>query len=218
MSQWQGKAKNSRAGSYFCLETAIPRQLGQLLSQLEAGEQEAELTFCAHAVIIAFVVKASVVWFAEVLTQVTARACKTGAKVSVAGLPPCRTMASKTAPSYRHPLFPQRAQRAFVLWAYHFLTVLKIRLFVLEPGLDFKQFRVWRNDCHADPHLGGSQGDGHTALLLMTRFHFHCWGSYCGVSLWKRIDAGRKFHTSVFILEATSFQGENSLKLQQSEP
>lgn len=143
-------------------------------------------------------------WFAEVLTQVTARACNTGAKVRIAGLLPCKLYHPRQL-SYRHHLFLQHSHRTFALWAYHFLTVLKIRLLISEPGLDFKQFSVWRNGYQADPHLGGSPGDGHTALLLTTRFHFHCWGSYCGVSLWKRIDAGRKFHTSVFILEATSF-------------
>jgi len=62
----------------------------------------------------------------------------------------------------------------------------------VELGLDFSHFYKRDVVYQADPDLGGSQGGGHTALLLPMRFHFHHWSSYCGVSLWKRIDAGRK--------------------------
>lgn len=79
--------------------------------------------------------------------------------------------------------------------------------------------------CQADPDLGGSRGDDHTALLQPSPFHFHWWGSYCGVSLWKKktTDADRKNHASVSILEthcsrvktAANFKSLNS-KLSES--
>lgn len=69
----------------------------------------------------------------------------------------------------------------------------------------------------ADPDLGGSQGGDHMALLQPSWFHFHCWDSYCGVFLWKKTDANRKFHASGFILETILFQCKNSLSLQEFE-
>lgn len=123
----------------------ILNHCSQLWSQLEGGEQIAELTFSAHTVIITFVVKASIVWFADVFTQVAARACRTETKVRTAHLSPSLLglLTPITPPWYRHPPFPQHTQRAS---ASRFLSVLKIRILVLEPGLDLRQSHVWRND------------------------------------------------------------------------
>lgn len=83
-----------------------------------------------------------------------------------------------------------------------------------ELGLVCSHFYKRDIGHQADPDLGGSQGGGHTAPLLLMRFHFHHWSSYCGVSLWKRIGTGRKCHTAVYILET---KVTKSLKLQEFE-
>lgn len=55
---------------------------------------------------------------------------------------------------------------------------------VLKPGIaNIPCLEKWL--CQADADLGGSQGGDHMALLQLLWFHFHCWGSYCGVFLCK---------------------------------
>lgn len=157
-------------------------------------------------------------WFAEVLTQVTARACNTGTRLSTAHLPLSLVwLLTPHDSSMVEALSVSTTHLESCCSSLSILLPTSIRNqdVVLEPGLGFRQSHVRRND---------------TIKLILTweavkvmitglSFSHHCFIStggaltaafFCG----KQTDPNRKFHASVLILETILFQGKTASNLQ----